>query len=564
MKLSKIFSSFASLGSAASQSGQTHQVASSGSQLGYLAISDGAKWQSMSPVFEGLKANLPAVGTVPIGAVAVVTDVFNLLGQAGVRFVNNGTDWVKAAELYNISPLEFAGAKADGATNITAQVQAAMDVSKDFQTPSYVYGRGKEILSPPGVVYTGPTQLSTWSSLHSAGGQGSSVWVVDHTNITETTALLKARSDADQQSSIGSQPLIDGMMLNGNKGDATYEVHGYFAPELVGDKDDAPFFIRTQFCNFSGDGIKIGKFHNQIRATSLKSIANDGWGLNLDKSSDSKMNQVGFGRNLAGQVYMKNCASMKLAQFDIWTPGGGIFAGEWALQLISCRNTQFTQGELQGVVRIEGGNINPSDKTKDQVTNIIFSDFNIKVSPETYEGIQYTGGGGAKSYDAMVNVRGANGVKFIGGAFGYSQGPATVDEIAATPKYIWEFTVPGDQDYEKTAGFVEVSCVDMIHIHGVLGDSTPEIPMSKHWSNDPKRVIIRGDAPGIPVLRHTTQVTINLIPAQGQTVDTDDYPLLWLGLDFGRNWANRPLTFVVPDMSAMPVGPGQGWYYVTF
>lgn len=567
MKLSKFFSSLLGLGSASSKQGQLEHVVPTGAagNRPYLAFSDNTSWRAVTPVHEGVFANLPATNAVPTGALALVTDVYDVNGVAGAWFRNSGTVWKKLDEEFEVSVLDIASARVDNNSVITTQVQAALDKAYTSTAPSgFVYGKGRTIVSPPGVIRTGPLNMSTWTAIQTSGPQGSSVWKFSNAGVSSPTAMITSRFDADQQSSIGSQPYLAGLALEGDKSNSSTIVHGYWAPEMPsGEKDDAPFFLRTQISGFSGDGVHIDKGHNQIRGTGFKSIAHDGWSLWVDKSSDSKLSQVGFGRSLKGQVYLKNCASIKMAQFDIWTPGGGIFQGEWALYMLSCRNASFDQGELQGRIYIEGGNVTDSDQTRFQVVNTTFSSFNIKVSPETYQGTQYPGGGGTKTYDSMILNRGAFGVKYIGGAFGYSQGAATAEEITATPKYIWEFNVPAGRNYATEAGYVEVTNVDMIHMNPLPGVAAAQIPFTRHWASDPARVIFKGGTPpGQPVLLHDAAVTINMVPADGRTVTTDQYPLLWLGQDFTRNWSSgsRPATFTVPDMSGMVTGPGMGWY----
>ncbi len=158
-------------------------------------------------------------------------------------------------------------------------------------------------------------------------------------------------------------------------------------------------------------------------------------------------------------------------------------------------------------------------------------------------------------------MRSANSVKFIGGHFGYSQGPADADNLAATPKYIWKFTVPSGRTYANEAGYVEVTNCSMLHLHGIPGTAdVPEFPFTVHWSNDPARVIFTGTAPGQVIKLPTAAVPINMKLCDGSSVVTADYPLAWLGQDFTRSWASHPTNFNLPDCRFEPTRVGEGWY----
>jgi hypothetical protein len=297
----------------------------------------------------------------------------------------------------------------------------------------------------------------------------------------------------------------------------------------------------------------------------VKSIANDGWGGWIDKSSDSKLVQVGFGRNLLGQLYQSNTASFQIAQYDIWTPGNGTFQGLNALEMVSCRNARFFQGEIQGVVRIEGGNVSDTDQTRHQDTGISFVGFNIKVSPETWSGSQYVGGGGGTNYDAMVQMRGANDVQFALGQFGYSQGEATAEEITATPKYVFEFTVPGGRDFAKEAGHVELTSVNFLHMHSVAGVRTAQVPFTRRIAKNPERLVWRTTKPGQLLMLPDATAQVNLVKLTGstQTLNTADYPLLYLGMDDTRQLSSAPTTFTIPA-AAGTLPAGYAWFIVAW
>ncbi len=266
-----------------------------GASTPYYAISTGATWQAITPVYTGVFSGLPAPSTVPDHSAAIVTDM-----AGDIYFARSGV-WVKGSPRQTWkNPQDIVGAVFDGSTNITAQIQATLDLAYNSTAPgSFAYGKGYNVQLGSGVIKTGPVTISTWTKVSAVGGQASAVWIMDHTGVIAPTALMTSRFDADQQTSIGSQPVIGDMAFNGNKSNATFLTHGYFAPEIVSGKDDAPSMYNTIWVNNKGDGIRIEKGHNQVRFQNVKSLANDGWGLWMDKSSDSKMNQVGFGRSLA-------------------------------------------------------------------------------------------------------------------------------------------------------------------------------------------------------------------------------------------------------------------------
>lgn len=569
MKLSKLFSLFSNLGSAVGKAGELHYVSPSSPPAGnlpYLTFGSGSQWVGMTPVHIGVKANLPAPASVPVGATAIVTDVNDHRGVAGAVFTNNGTAWKQDFDNGTYPVTNQPGMIFDN-TSATTQLQAALDVAyTSTSLAGYDYGRGREISLPTGVIRTGPVQMSAYTGLIGQGNLGGTVLKFLHTGVTTPTAMITQRPDAGSQQSISPNPVFRGVILEGDKANATTTVHGYYAPERTdGEKEDCPIFQNTQIISFSGDGFRAEKNHRQIRAANFKSLAHNGWGLYLAHNSDSKMDQIGIGRSLQGQVYLEDCASPKFDQFDIWTPGG--FQGLYMLQMMSSRNVQFNQGELEGRIYIEGDNSedNPAGKTKFQVTNVIIDNFNLKVSQNTYEGVQYTGGGGTTLYDSMVHIRAQDAIKFVNGAIGYGQGQPNADYLAATPKYIWEFSVKSGRNYDVEAGYVEVANVDIIHQRKRTDGTAPIIPFTKHWGNDPARVIFRdGGAagPGQPVMLNNAAVTINYVPADGRTLTTADYPLLYLGRDFALNWSSgsKPATFTVQDMSGVPVPNGMGWY----
>ena len=533
-----------------------------------------------------LKVNLASLtakgtliaGTAPntAGSLAIGTDGQVLAADSSQ---STGLRWIKAWDApYWVNPVTDFGAVFNGSTNHNAAVQAALDVTFNQPPPAgFVFGKGKPLVSPSGVALVDSLTMSSWQSIDAVGAQGNSVWQYDHTNHQtpgEVTAMLTVRLDWGQQSSIGAQPSFRRMAFDGKKtqANANVTVHGLYMPEIDSDanmKDDAPVMESVLFANFQGDGIHIGKRHNQIRGFNIKSIANKGWSFWAEKSSDSKIMQVGFGRSLQGQVYLVNCASFQITQYDIWTPGNGTFEGQYVAYFLSCRNMRFFQGEIQGMIWLEGGDTDPADQTRFQVTGNMFVGFNIKVSPETWLGLQYPGHTppGTKAYDAMVQIRGSSGVKFGFGQFGYSQGPAdeTKFELSATPKYVFKFTVPSDRSafYEQEAGYVTITDVDFIHMRYEPVSGKPQVAFKNNISNDPKRVIYVGKEPGDVFLRPANAIPLNCALANGAMVAKADYPLLFIRRDFSKDLtASGPDPFPLADCTAMPVPPGYVWVQV--
>lgn len=520
-----------------------------------------------------ISVKLDAQGSAVITAsgIAVPADVSANLEDLIEQGATEAVPGVSPATAYWLDPQAQQGAVLDGETVVTTEFQDTFDIPADaaFPDPSKEFGKGAVIIARPGIALTGPHILSTWSACVAPAQQAASVWKMDHTVTTGTNALLEYTNDNGQSSSIGSQPLLDGLALHGDKAGypvgSTATEHGVYMPDLVSDKDDAPFITNTIIANFKGNGLYLGRGHKQLRAINTKSIAHDGWSFYGDHSSDSKLLQVGFGRSATGQVYLEDCASMQFAQYDFWTPGNGAFTGQYCLDMVSCRNARFYQGEIQGVVHILGDNCEDGVQTQHQELGIVFAGFNIKVSPETYAGTQYPGGGGSTGYDAMVQLRGANGVKFADGIFGYSQGEATAEELAATPKYVFEFTVDGGRTFANEAGHVELSNVSFLHMHYVNGVRAAEVPFTRRIAKNPERVVWRTDKPGELKMLPTATAQVNLIMLTGstQTLNKADYPLLYLGMDDTRQMSDGATTFTIPA-AAGTLPSGYSWFVVAW
>ena len=441
------------------------------------------------------------------------------------------------------------------------QIQALLDSSRgDFPTGKD-YGRGGTVLVKPGVLKVRGLKMSTWSGLVNQGPQPASVFTMVH-GLT-ANSMVQIKDDSGQSQSIGSQPLFMNVALNGDSGNAVSGVveDGIKLVDLETEKDDAPIFFNTIVANFSGDGINVKPTHKQIRGFNLKSINHNGYSLIADKSSDSKIIQGGFGRSKQGQLKLINCASFQLAQYDIWTPGGGGFVGKYCCEWYGPRNVRFVQGEIQGAMYIEGDNSVPNAKRRHQELGCYIVGFNHKVSPETKEGAQ------GASYTAMVQIRGASGIHYALGTFGHSLGPADATDIAARPRNIWKFGVQGTDSYAGDTttekGHVTVTSVEMLHMHyapstGVDAPGmTPEVPFTEHWASDPECVIWRTQKPGTLIDAPTAAPQNNWIALTGsvQTLNVADYPLLYLAMSNSRKLTTAPATFDIPATAGtLPTG----------
>ena len=458
---------------------------------------------------------------------------------------------------------------ATGDTDSSVAWQATLDASRGDFPSGKDYGRGGLVQIGPGIHKVRDLKVSTWTGLVNQGPQPASVLTMAHS--PTAAPMITIKDDSGQSQSIGSQPLFTNIALNGDRNNAETGVaeDGIRLVDLETEKDDAPIFFNTIIANFSGTGLNVKPTHKQVRGFNLKSIAHGDYGFVADKSSDSKIIQGGFGRSLNGQVKLINCASFQLAQWDIWTPGGGTFLGKYACEWYGPRNVRFFQGELQGALYIEGDNSVPNAKRRHQELGCYIVGFNHKVSPETKAGAQ------GASYTAMTQIRGASGIHFALGTYGHSLGPATAEDIAATPKNIWKFGVQGTDDYAGSAateaGHITLTSVEMLHMHysPALGvdapGMVPEVPFTEHWASDPEKVIWRTQKPGTLVIAPTAAPQNNWIVLTGstQTLNKADYPLLYLGLDNSRKLTTGGTTFTIPAAAgALPTG--FSWYIVAW
>lgn len=510
--------------------------------------------------------------------VAVPADASANLEDLIAQGITEAVPGVSPATAYWLDPQAQHGAVYDGVTNAGVAVQASLDVpgADAFPISGKKFGKGRLVVARQGVALVSPLDLSCWTALECFGPQGSAVWQHDHSQLSGNAALLKFDDDNDQSSAIGAQTRIRGLVLHGDQthydsGVSTAKEYGIYMPNLAGEKDDAPDLSNLLIANFNDDGIHLGQGHNQLRGRNFKSIAHNGWSFWAYKTSDTKINQVGFGRSALGQFHADSCASLQVSQYDMWTPGydkityASDFHGDYAVDLVKCRNLRFFQGEIQGVVHIEGGNCSDTDKTRHQHTGIVICGFNIKCSPETHFGTKYTGGGGSAQYSAMVQQRGADNVAFALGMFGYSQGEADADNLTATPKYIFEHSVDSGRDFDKEAGHTELTSVGFIHMNYTAGVRTAQVPFTLRIAKNPERLVWRTTKPGQLLMLPDATAQVNLIKLIGvaQTLNKADYPLLYLGMDDTRKLTDAPTTFTIPA-AAGTLPAGYAWFVVAW
>lgn len=426
--------------------------------------------------------------------------------------------------------------------NRTAIAQAIVDLiaAQAFPT-SKDYGRGRMLKANAGVSIVGNLRMSTWAGVEGPGMLGAAVWQMPH-GTTEDAAMFIMQPDSDQSAGIGSQSTFRGMSFDGMRSTANtnpatgvaYREHWIYAGDLTGDKDDAPWLVDVLAANFSGHGLYVGEYHNQLRIDNAKIIACGGWGVYVRKNSDSKITRIGVGRSLQGQVYLENAASPNFSIFDIWNPSG--FQGLYALWLKSCTRPTFHQGQISGMVRIDGDNFTDNAKTQYQDAAITFDAVNFKVDDKTYTGTQYVGGGGTQQYSALIQICGADGVYLSNGTFGYDRGDPTPTELLATPDYCIEFITPAGKD-PSLAGSCRVSSMAFIHQRYVPGVRAARVPFKKHITNDVSRLHWVGLMPGQIVRMQDGMKADNLVKltASPQTLNSLNYPLLYLYQNPGVN-----------------------------
>ena len=479
-------------------------------------------------------------------------------GRHGVVILqrsDTSTDWQSSLDPSADYPVDYTGAN-----DSTAGLQDAITDGGDVDPGVGVfYGRGRSIGNPTGVVKTGPLNVSARLSIVGNGPLGSSVWKMAH-GTTADVSMVTLLPDAFQTTNIGAIPEFRNMVLFGDSGNATVVEHGVSA---INNKDDpehyegpAPVLNNSKITKFTGSGLRVSRL-NQVRGTHSKIISNTGYGMELDRTSDSKFLACGFGGNGAGQLLLDNCASPQFTNFDIWNPKnnsftGKSFTGKYSIETYSIRNARWFQGEISGGILLQGPNSDVSDKTRFQTLGNAFVGINLKVSSSTL------GGANEASYDAMVQNIGSMGTHFAIGNAGYGQGDPDETELAATPKYIWKFSVTSGGDYATEAGWITVTSFDMLHQNKAAGIQDNVVPFTRHWSNDPKRVIWRTHKPGDIVCRATAAQAINELPCNGATYNKADYPLLYLGMDNTRQLTDVATTFTVPNLTSP--GAGVAWF----
>lgn len=445
-----------------------------------------------------------------------------------------------------------------GTGDATEEIQSALNVPflQPFPTAAN-YGKGKVIRIPEGLTKVNQLLMSTWSSIQAWAQGAASVLQQRHDRTSGEAGLIQVRDDFAQTNSIGSSPTLSGLYLHGDKagypGGSTALEHGVFLPELGGDKDDAPLFMNMQISNFKSCGIKIDKHHNQIRFMNLKTIAHGDTSFWVRKNSDTKGVMLSCGRSLTKQLHLEDCASPQICVFDIWNPGG--FTGEYAIQIISSVLYRFYMGEINGKVGIQGDDWDPTGRTSFHDQGGIFNGVQLKIDSASFTGPQ------AAKYDCLVEIKSVSGVTFANSGTGWNGDP---DEHFAAPKWIWKIGPYSGVDV-STSGFVRVNNFNFIHKYrDDSGNPWPQVAFTKHWTNRRDRVIWEGKQIGELVCVPTSEIGINLIAANGATVDTVKWPLLWLTLNAGNNLddGGRPATFVVPAYAPAGTPAHMTWCYV--
>jgi len=450
---------------------------------------------------------------------------------------------------------EILGADNTGTTDSTTKLQLALDTANAVVPAGIgaVYGRGANVNIPTGVYLTkGGHLMSTWCGVDAIGGLSSVVIKLSAGG--SSSYLLSNIDDNGKIHSIGSRPVLRALSFDGTQG--TNGEHCIYQPYSLQDKDDAIAMEDTFISGFPGDGVRFDAGHSRIRWRNVKSVANTGWGFNITSSTDSKIIDIGSGRNLQGALKLNNCASPVVRGIDLWVSAG--FLGTYTTQLISCRQLVLSDGQNEGIVRVEGDNSNGGAKTRFQDMAHVFNAVTFKVSTDIYTSPNYVGGGGALPYTSLLSISAGNGIRLTNCIFGYGQGSPSATELLATPQYCISFEVPGGGNYNREAGSVEPMGCSFRHITNdhYPGGPSPGggppapvvVPFTKRISNDDYRIAWRGVQPGQLIELPSAHTQINLVKLDSvstTTLLTSDYPELYLALDRTRTLDTATTNFTI-------------------
>lgn len=454
--------------------------------------------------------------------------------------------------------------EAEGTPITSAGAQAVLTKHHDEIAANGKTGKGGVLEFIAGEHEFTSLLASKWSKLTARGAKGGTILKLKHTLTSgQEGALIEFRNDFDQSNSVSGIGEVSNLCLSGDSANAAAGAieHGVWLPEAV-DTDDSIVMTNTLIADFSGNGLDIGKKHNQFRGQNIKSVDNKGYAVKLNKTSDVKIDMLGAGRSGLGQIYAIDCASLQITKFDTWTPGAGKFTGLYAANFESCRLLRMVQGEIQGILNFDGDNSTVGNATRYQTCGNMVLAANLKISPETHAGTQYTGGGGAITYDTLVRMRSASGVHFGFCTFGGSSGELSAEELAAQPKYIWDIAQKGGGAASEKGYAVVTSC-DLLHNDRTVSTDAPQTAFKLHWAKDPATIVWRTDKPGELKILPTATSQVNLLMLTGvvQNISRAKYPLCYLGQNDANKLTDAGTTFPVPA-AAGTLPAGYSWFVV--
>lgn len=539
-------------------------------------------------------------------------------------FGSGNTGWttdVQGAMVDVVDPTRDCGAVLDGVTVCTAQIQAAVALAKKAALAGFSYGMGGKIRPRVGVLVSGPVTWSRWVSLEGPGALGSFVWrsdyssrVIDGVPTPGVDAFITMPDDGSGQNGIIGQQKFHNVALDGRRSTlasiyggalATHVRHGLYFPEPVDGTDRVSAVGDFHVMNFPGAGWFVEK-NDQVRGGNVKLTGNR-QGLRFHKLKDGKIDQIGLGQNGDGgseredELAMNeliDCASLKIGKADIWCSAAAM--AKPLLLIKSCAKTVIGEGEIEGMVVIEGDNDNPNSKAYRQVLANILQSINFKVSEDHHAAYVAKGRTAnvltGEGYVGHVKVLDAHGGKIPACTFSYKLGQPQDGEgdriqyLEATPPVaVWFGTkVPVEDehysDHLKTCGDLDVTGVSFAWWEGKDSPggvrSRTVYAFKDHISNRPHH--LKGLRLGHVILRPTgtgQEDEIPLAGTEGQRTYTTEYDkgLLYLRLD--PNWASgnwaamRKLrdedtpglgyaTFIVPDWSAQ--APAGSTFYMVY
>jgi hypothetical protein len=438
----------------------------------------------------------------------------------------------------------------DGVTSADAALLAAVNSIAGIVpavTP-HRYGRGGTLQLPTGEILTKHLDLDPVVKLAGNGSISSTIMLQDHAGITADGEMITVLPDLDPENAIAAQNILDGFTIYGGRDTAPALAHG---KALTGIRwttapKRASSLQNVQVVGTTGHGLVMEDGRDQIRGFNFKILNNKKWGMKATNITDFKITQIGIGRNDWGGLWLDSCASANISQFDIWSPDA--FAGDpetataYVLRIENSGKTAFSDGTVEGTTFISGSNeaggATPHVKRERRYDAFYNVTFKVK-------------GGSVVRPLSLIDIEDIDAVLFNQCPIIYPhKGPDAAD-LAGTPDYIWAHF-----NRQNTADMSEVTLngQDIFQISSSVAQGIPPIvPFRKHWSNKPERCRwING--PGTLIDIANGNLGPQFVAANGATLQTAYYPLLYLALNPGTLLDAAPSTFVVPNVAARAAG----------